>query len=109
MIVLAHTVRRHKRASPVADYQRMAAAVTCVTVLLTVVIHLTSNTARIIQRPFLRPTHPAPWPSPGSPSFLLRSDYRHHRHAFPRPAIRYVRVIVYPEKYAVFSPSFHNF
>lgn len=40
---------------------------------------------------------------------FLRSDYRHHRRAFPRPASRHVRGIGYPERYTTFSTSFHNF
>jgi len=40
---------------------------------------------------------------------FVRSDYRHHWRAFPRPASRIVGCLIHPERYATFSPTFHNF
>ena len=95
----------------VADHQRMAAAVTSVPVLPPVLLHFDfqrrqDHTAgslsgqRIQRRGHLQVT---------PVRVLLRSDSCHHRRAFPRPASRSVRGMLYPERYVTFSPSFPNF
>lgn len=80
---------------PVADDQGMAAGVACVTVLLPVLLHFDLQgsqnhaagpfSSQLVQRRRHRLFTPL--------RSLLRSDYRHHRRASPRPASRCVRVL----------------
>lgn len=96
---------------PVADHQGMAAGIACVTVLLPVLLHFDlqggqNHTASPFPSPLVqRRGHHLRTLLRGPPSFGLSSAL-----ACLSPACQPVCAgVVHPERYATFSPAFHNF